>query len=554
MKFSATLIFLFFVLSNTSAQLLRYETRIIGTSLPVVLENAAQQKVIKDAKIKNSSKDYSLKFIGLNSSITTNKLKNPGLIKISHAIPRKDDDLVFSIYYSSDGEDWKKIEVLQEGLSFKSEINTDTILTTKNYSIDLVGDYHIKFIVDKYNSGFFQIESLEIFETSPDVIRSVNERTQKGKEFDKQIDQIKKELSSEETESQIKYLNNRYLKQIGNYELLIDKTNSINILYNLVLFTYDRAKMVSPTEYTDFKNILKGLMERADVLDSIMVMQLQESLKTPPLPKGNTISILKIGYNIGNIISGGKLDGVINSFKSIFARTYSTTNLLIDEMQKKQPGSTPIFEKISRQGGNVTLDQKELQRIKAITTSSVKDFQKMSNFFSIIKDEHNHLEELMNNLRTSSTYFEGYQKALRTHIKIAYKAIDFEITDFLIDSLGVSDPKTKVQLTQKTNDYFKNLTLNFNQNKDKLDLIYSSLRKFEEIEQDYYIRINDLINIVSIFRTDIARPNPFSNTAEFKDSSKKWAELSENAKNKIESTPNQIIATYIKSVRNRIEK
>lgn len=553
MKFHATLFFLFFVLLNVNAQ---------GRRLYETIDNAVHQKVTKDAKIKNSFKNYSLTFIGLNSSITTNKLKNPGLIKISHAIARKDDDLVFSVYYSSDRKDWKKIDVLKEGLSFKSETNTDTILTTKSYSVDLVGDYYIKFIVDQYHSGVFQIESLEIFETSSDVINSVNEKIESKLELDKQIDRIKKELSSDEIVGQIKDLEKRYAYQIENYELLLDKTNGIKILYDLILFIYDRAQMVSPNQYTDFENIVKELANKADVLDSIMVLQLQESLKNPPSPKIDRFaSIAKIGYDIGNIISGGKLEGVINSFKSIFARTYSTTNLLIDEMQKSQPVGTSLFEKISKDGGNVVLSKKEVEKIRAITNNSVKDFQRMSNFFSIIKDEHDHLEELINNLKTSSVSFEGYQKSLRTHIKMAYQVIEFEISESFIDSLGAADKKTKEQIVKKTTDYFKVLTtstISNNQNNDyikyKLDLIYSSLRKFEEIEQDYYIIITELINTVSIFRADLNRENPFFNKPEFTNSNKEWADLSNNARKRITSTPNDMIASYVNYVKNKIKR
>ncbi len=561
-KLASTLVLLIAVYSAFT-QTLVFETKIVQETPNLIIERAENNGIDIGFKIPSSSKTQSLKFTGVSSHITTNKITNPGKLQISHLIPRKGDDLILSIYYSVDKKDWKRIPKLETGIVFKTDVNTDTALTTKTYFIDYVGECYIKFEVEQYNSGCFQIESISIFEIDAATLAIKNKDEERIQDLLKQKEQIKTELSYDETVETAKKLKERYLKQVDNYEILLNKTGDLEILYSLTLFMYKRAKMVSPNEYSDFEAIIKDLRTRADTLDRVMIAQLNESLKAPAIPiekPKNTVAIIRLGYNLGNIISGGKLESIVNSFKGILSRTYSTTNLIIDEMQK-QPDKS-MFNEVKRGGGNVVLKTEELEKIRLLSLGGVEKFNKLSAFFSIIQDENNHLEELVNKLGTSNLALEQFRVLLVEDIKSSFKATNNEITDRSINLLQIADKTTVSNLKSQIEQYF-NIIIStdksmFPKNKDyiksRLEIANIRLQKFEEIKNKYYSQVESLSNISQEFIDDMKRDNPFkSHQTDFANSFIKWDNMKSEAQDNINGIPSNIIEQYIKYVQNKME-
>lgn len=559
-----TTIILFLGLSFwATGQTLLFETKTSQTSPSVVVERAENSGITVGFKIPNSKEDNSLKFTGASSHITTHKLTNPGKIQISHLIPRKGDDLVLSIYYSIDKKDWKRIPKLETGIIFKTDVNTDTSLTSKTYYIDFVGECYIKFEVEQYTSGSFQIEGILIYEIDVQTLEVKKQEEKRLQDLITQKEQIKTELSYDETLDNATKLKERYLKQIENYELLLNKTGDLEILYSLTLFMYKRAKMVSPNEYADFESILEDLRTKADTLDRVMLAQLNESLKAPAIPikkPNNAAAIIRLGYNLGNIVSGGKLESIVSSFKGIFARTYSTTNLIIDEMQKQPDRS--MFNEVKRGGGNVILKTEELEKIRATSLSGVEKFNKLSNFFSIIQDEHNHLEELVNKLEASNLSIEQFRILLTDDVKHSLKAINYNISDRSINLLQIADKNTVATLKSEVEQYFNVIIstdkLAFPKNRDyiqsQLEIANLRLQKFEEIKNKYYGQVESLSNISQEFIDDMNRENPFKNhQKDFASSFAKWDEMKKDAQNNINDIPANIIDLYLKYVQNKIE-
>jgi hypothetical protein len=560
-KITVIILFLGFTFRVTGQTLL-FETKTLQTSPNLVLEKAENSGITVGFKTLNSVSNNPLKFTGASSHITTYKLTNPGKIQISHLIPRKGDDLVLSIYYSTDKKGWKKIPKLDAGIIFNTEVNTDTLVTSKTYYIDFVGECYIKFEVEQYISGSFQIEGISIYEIDIKTLELMKQKEKLIQDLIAQKEQIKTELSYDETVDNAKKLKERYLKQIDNYELLLNKTGNIEILYSLTIFMYKRAKMVSPNEYSDFESILKDLRTKADTLDRVMLSQLNESLKAPEEPtnkSSNAAAIIRLGYNLGNIVSGGKLESIVSSFKGIFARTYSTTNLIIDEMQRNPDKS--MFVEVRKSDGYVKLKREELQMVRATSLSGVEKFNKLSNFFLIIQNEHNHLEELVNKLESSNLSLEQFRILLTDDIKHTFKAVNYDITDRSINLLQIADNNTVSTLRHEVERYFNEVIFTdrseFPKNRDYFQPILETanlrLQKFEEVKNKYFGQVESLSNISQEFIDDMNRENPFKNyQKDFANSFAKWDEMKKDAQNKINHVPSDITDLYLKYVQNKM--
>lgn len=526
------------------------------------LTQSNSEGIVRSDKIKQSNKGYSIKFTGSNSNITTYKITNPGKIELSHLIARKGDQLAFSIYYSTDKENWKRINSLPSPILFQNPSSLDTVLTTKSYNLDLVGEYYIKFLIEHYVSGSFQIDEIKIIETNIKIINQENERQEKERELSEQIERIKSELSFSQFNETLDELKEKYVNQIDNYALLLNKIGDLNILYNMTLFMYDRTKMVSPSEYEDFSNILRDVKTQADTLDKIMIVQLEESLKAPSYPvekKKKPLGLLRVGYNLGNILTGGKLESVINSFKGVLARTYSTTNLLINEMQ--QPNQS-IFQKIPKKGGNIILNTNQIEKIRSQSLQGVKNFENLSIFFSIIQDEHTHLEELIRTMESSNVQLTELENMLTKDITLFFALIEVEISDYNIHQLQTGKEKVTGQLRKQTINYFEKMIVHdaFQYDNRKKELqtnlegIDLRLKKFEDVLNKYYSQIENLNNLATGFKDDLTRENPFTKQKDkFLNSFNQWNSLKNETISKIQTIPNDININYLEYVKNSIK-
>lgn len=463
---------------------------------------------------------------GPGAYIQTKKLDYPGHLEFNYKSDIPALEVGFSLiieYFSKLQKDWVLLDRItptyQQALYFMKSNKLPEEAT------------YIRLRMAEYLGGTIIIDNIVITPMTNQRIATL-EFEKKQKEMSEKIFQDIQEAEEQEeydnVAKAISGLGQKYISNLNNLQKIYDKASSIYITQKTAELIFRRSEMANPLSYDEFKKWVETLKNLSDnALKSYLEdleKQFEEQKNSYEKQKQFMRKVnrnVNIAINIGNIITGGKLSSIINSFKGIFATCYSKGNLesiypVYEEEQVTISGRRNQNQIVTTLVKNMT----NIRKIDTLLRQGRNEYSKLSAFFEIIENENTILTNQANLWKLTNSETNQFRKELYSFIKYyTYAALEdtSHVTNDMLDKFLNEDAKAKKQIEKRIKDYFNSFLGNensftgFNQNQeDEIDRMKYNIRKVEQKAEDYYKVANKFFGLYQNLEIDLNRSNPFT--------------------------------------------
>lgn len=444
--------------------------------------------------------------------ITLNTQLGIGEVSLDYKIQNISSSNGYTILYSysNNGGTWTPI-------NSSPIIGNTAVCFPSNFSIKDLKEIKInKFRIEikDYRSGELIIDNLKISELSQYEFTDISTKQDLVKEGKKIEEEILKNLQQAELsklQESANHLKDLYYNKITTISNVYNYVGHIDISTQMYSVFNERNEMANPMAYDEFSTWVTELNKFSDLAQKNYIKDLEEAFKKQRSQYkvegvgGNTKIGKAIGIvaDVGNILTGGKLNSIINSFKGIFSNVFSKSNI---EAQNS-PYSPVALSKVEVEGEGkqrVVLYKKdpaiENSNSTLITDAGAK-YLKFSGFFSIIEEEYSLLDNQSNDWKATREAMQLIMSDSRMILKEHIGLIDKKLSedDIFIEKILDNDTLAMKQMSEKIELYFANL-IEKEKNKMKQTKDNAQKRNFDIEQSSFESPINNIKRIGELLK------------------------------------------------------
>lgn len=432
-----------------------------------------------------------------------------------------------SLQTSLDGVNWQTVWQVPNTLN-----NED--YSAQNVPIASTGVKYLRWITGKFgNEDFVFIDDIEIIPYSSDDLNEIQSGISQSEliiTIEEKVDELNRNNQKAEAKILIEDLKRAYRKNLYVLQKVYDKTRGIEITEKTGNLIYARSKMASPTEYTEFNGWVKTI-QRVSGQDEVI----GERLKDIELQINKPLNSKKKGMlnflgKVGNIVTGGKLGGLISSFKNIFSSVFRKSSL----ESTYPPFNVRAKNKVDPVLENVT-------KVADLVKEGKKQYIQLTKFFDVIEHEHESMVNQAirwNNESVGISEFKGEIKEFTlAYLRLTDK--DEGFNEDLVLKFFNSEPNAIDKIEANNDRYFSSFfkeTGRFNgfASLQKADIkkLNKQIDAVDNIVEEYYDHAGRFLNLYGDMEIELRRPNPFKEYSVFNGeggAAMKWQELKDEA-------------------------
>ncbi len=519
---------------------------------------------------EGSKSKKSLIIAGPNAFLESKKLDYPGELGFYYKtkIPALEVGFTLNIeYYSVAKNDWVLLDVIKPTFQ-------QAMFFMKNLKIPEQAQ-KIRWKIAEYNGGSILIDNIKINPMTSRQIASL-EVDKREKEISAKIFEDLKNASKNEefdkAKNLIKSLEKKYLKNLFHLQKIYDKASGIYITQKTGELIFKRSEMANPLSYDEFKKWVKSLQNLSDnALKSYLTdleKQFQEQREKFEKHRAGLKKInhgVNLAINLGNLITGGKLSSIINSFKGIFATCYSKSNLsTLFPIYKEEVISIKGREKRKEKQYTIKTLVKNyanIRKIDSLVRSGKEEYQKLSAFFEIIENENTILTNQANLWKVTNNETNAFRREVKNFVKnYIYQVIkDTSLVKIdMIEKFLNEDSKSKNQIVRQINKYFtdfigeeENFKEYDNSRQEEAERIKYNILKVEQLAGNYYKTANRFLDLYQNMEIDLQRTNPFlhfdmqNKKNYFPKAAKSWEKIRKSAIPVVRELKSEIYKRYV---------
>jgi hypothetical protein len=478
--------------------------------------------------------------LGSNGFLQTRKsIPSAGTLRFWTASPQIFDNFVLIIETSPNGfTDWQTIQDGELNYTTAPETSTEIVFRPIVRQLNIVGPLFLRFRFKSYVVGDFRIDDFTIDPISEEARKALEAKREEEKfrqSFEVMIKDFDARSKSSSFVSNMSRTKQIYLRRLETLKALNEKSAAITIIAGTASALAVRNEMANPMDYNDFKNRVEELKTYLDETNKLFLDDLVGSIRKP-FEKFS--SIARIGGNlmgvIGNVVTGGRLEVFINSFKSLSAQAYSRANLT----QLATSGALNLSRRA------------DIDKYVGDNIRKGADFYRSTrDFLDIIAEEHEKalsLNSAINNIfRDAAILNSEIQDLMRDYLS----AVNINHDPDLIRKFFKNDNDARNQLRKGAENFFDEIVSARNTDteatKRSLEKVEASLKKIDLLIDRYGQVATGLSGFYHAFEEDLKRINPFEGKAGFAESVKTWQEKRNQAQSTLEKVQQVFKDTFV---------
>ena len=401
--------------------------------------------------------------------------------------------MVYS-YYSEEDKKWSEYSSQEiksnSSICFPNPIQLDE-LNLSNLS-------RVKMSIQDYESGELLLDNIELEELSQtDFNRIQTSRileVEKVKIEENILESIRKAEHQTYAKS-ARRLKDIYYSEVQTIGNVYNYVGHIDISLQIYDIFHERSEMANPLAYKEFDDWLGSMENLSDLAQKDYIKDLQAEFElqrqqyNADLLKGRSRAgkVLNFAADVGNILTGGKLKSVINSFKGVFSSLFSRANI----EAKYKPFKEVVLENVRLDGLRGKHDVKVYQldpliqaKNDSLIQTGQKKYRHFSAFFSIVEAEYASLDHHSNSWKNVNLRMRALSQDAEELLAEYIALVDPELAqdaDFIHKVLDNEKGAMK-QLSRAVDQHFEQL-LRFSTNKEeKEEQIKAISAKIQEVD------------------------------------------------------------------------
>lgn len=437
---------------------------------------------------------------------TRNALRAPGLVQFWIKPPQYDDNYILTIEISTDRVNWQELpnaEIRQIGNPDAPASSNFRFITRPINSLENV---FIRWRIKTYASGFLSLDDITVLPITEEARRAALARQEEERfrsNFDQMIRSFDEKRSSTEAVRSIELTRDNYFKRVYSLAKLVDRSNSIKIIAGTSTALATRNQMSNPMAYREFQSTVSELNNVLDTTNRLFLKDLVSSLQrnTDRFQQfqERASKVLNVASAVGNIITGGRLDVFVSSFKSLIPQAFSRQNLL----------NFPQFQP----------DRKGNENPSLISTLArgPQMYTRTKEFLEVISEENqraNELNNTINELYKDATLLNG---EIQDFTLEYLRTVGVQADNNLIIRLSNNDNQAfelvKTQVDKFFNDMIaqRRAGTNFDEQRKLLERTDRHFGRVGFLVERYNALSNNMAGFYQSFINDLDRENPFEN-------------------------------------------
>ncbi len=477
--------------------------------------------------------------LGANGFLQTkNPIASAGLLRFWAAAPQVFDNFVMLIEVSPNGfTDWQTIADGELNYTSANETSTDIVFRPIVRKLNIAQPFFLRFRFKSYVVGDFRIDDLTIDPISEEARRALEAKREEEK-FRQNFESLIKDFDAK-TKSSTFIANIQRTKQIYQRRLetlkdLNEKSAAVAIIAGTASALAIRNEMANPMDYTDFRNRVEDLRLYLDETNKLFLDDLVGSIRKPFERFSRLAQAGNIASMIGNILTGGRLEVFINSFKGLAAQAYSRANL-----------TQLAYSSVNNLSKKADIDKYVNERIN----KGAEFYKSTRDFLEIIAEEHEKamaLNSAINSVfRDAAMLNSEIQDLMRDYLASAEIDADAE----LIRNFFKNDVAARTKINTKSEAFFNRIVSATNTDteatKRSLEKIEASLKKIDLLIDRYAQVSTGLSSFYHAFEEDLKRENPFAGKPAFAESVKTWQEKRNQAQSTLQTVEKIFRETFV---------
>ncbi len=513
---------------------------------PVFEDNFEGNSWVNNWNLANSRWDTTVRrgnghlVLGNNGFLQVkNPISSAGKLRFWTAAPQIFDNFVLIIETSPNGfTDWQPITDGELNYTSAPETSTEIIFRPIVRQLNIPNPFFLRFRFKSYVVGDFRLDDLAIEPISEEARKAIEAKKEEEKfrqSFEIMIKDFDAKTKSSTFVANMSRTKQIYLRRLETLKSLNEKSAAITIIAGTASALAIRNEMANPMDYSDFKNRVEDLKSYLDETNKLFLDDLVGSIKKP-FEKFS--SVAKMGGNlvglIGNVVTGGRLEVFINSFKSLTAQAYSRANLT----QLATSSALNLTRKA------------DIDRYVGDNIRKGSDFYRSTrDFLEIIADEHE--KAMVLNSAINSVFRDAaiLNSEIQDLMKDFLSAAEITPDPDLIRKFFKNDIDTKLKFRKGAEDFFDGIVSAKNTDteatKRSLEKIEAGLKKIDLLIDRYGSVATGLSSFYYAFDQDLKRDNPFESKTGFSESAKTWQEKRNQAQATLEKVQQVFKDTFV---------
>lgn len=396
---------------------------------------------------------------------------------------------------------WNVGIAISNSLNFSSEKSWETIETfttgigsgnfdTKMANINRLGQYFIRIQCEPVGAATpLYIDDIVLYEISRDAEAIIKEELREDrlkKERKQDFDLLMESASYSDARRLVKSYEKIYRSRVKTLAMLYDKSNMIKIVSGTASTLGDFNQLSNPVRYQKYQQLQSTLFPKLESIDTLFYSdqvkgRLEGFFKKIENP-------LNLAMGIGDMFTGGAVSKVVDSFKGLITKGFSSERLDMLGFNRKQ--------------------------IKLEKSKGIRLYLEAKTFFKDIEAQNERT------LILNKKIFDVYRNS---------KSLNDDVMKLFIGYLGhakvVADQNTIIQISKNQDynsvdkgisDYFKEVLgdkNNFNKEglTNRMKEIDAYMQRIDMEIAEYNKLSNQLSSFYSDFRKEVNRECPFKN-------------------------------------------
>jgi hypothetical protein len=462
--------------------------------------------------------------ISKQSVFRTKELKDISLKLVTFAYKSVSNDstqFTTTVDISKNGSDWIVVARLESG--------SDGSYKTEAKVIDDIGYKYVRWNVGKFKDGFFHLDDIQLLPYSAQDVTSKTKEAAAAdlnKAIEDQVDAINKKNQKNDATKLVADLSKTYVRNLFILQHIYDKASGIQITEKTGNLILERSKMANPSEYNEFDSWISSIdaATKGDTIIKERIADIKSQLQKPAIAKAQ--NVIKFIGNVGNIISGGRLSGVVNSFKDIFSNAFSKSSL---------SANFPSLKVLNN--GKVESYTENIEAARQQIVTGLNEYKRMKSFFESIEGENETLVELARRWTEESgatgLLIEDVKKQIVNYIKLTIPTFDEKKSLQNVLTLNTIELNAlELQVKAHFDSYIDKSFSGFTEaQKDQIKDITNHIVDVDQRADQYYETAQSFLNLFGDMEIDLKRSNPFSAVyfAGDRGAAGKWDEIKGNA-------------------------
>lgn len=279
-----------------------------------------------------------------------------------------------------------------------------------------------------------------------------------------------------------------YRSRVKSLAMLYDKSNMIKIVSGTAATLGDFNQLGNPTRYEKYRQLQATLFPKLEAIDTLFYAdQVKGRLETFFKKIENP---LNIAIGIGDVFTGGAISKVVDSFKGLITKGYSTQRLESLGLKSK------ALELERHKGIRLYLDAKEFfEDIEAQNERSLLLNKKIAEVFNESKNLNDEVMKLFIDYLAFAKIEADNNRIIELAKNQDYKTLDRPIADYFAQELGDAKSFNKDRLSNRLKD------------------IDQHLQRIDQQIAAYNRLSNQLSSFYADFKKETERPCPYRNVS-----------------------------------------